>query len=359
MKRRANGEGSIYERSNGRFVGEWEDALGKRRYVSGKSKADVRAKLKEKLKEKEEGIAVEGNLTVEKYLDQWLDSVKDTLRPGAFRRYEESSRIHIKPELGKVKLSRLNALQLQSLYRKKLDEGLSARTVQIIHATLHKSLKQAVRWSVAARNVAEGVTPPRPAKKEIQPLTRDQIKALLNTAEGDRLYTLWVLLATTAMRNGEALALQWKDIDLQAGKLQVRRTIFNGEINPPKTSAGKRTIRLSKLAIAALKQHRTRQAQERISEWVFSTSEGTPISVHNVHNRYWRPLLERAGLPATTRMHDLRHSCISLLLGQGVPIKVISEMAGHADVSTTLSVYGHTLPDMQDQAVDGIDQALG
>ena len=214
--------------------------------------------------------------------------------------------------------------------------------------------------AVIPRNVAEAVTPPRPAKQEIKPLTRDQIKALLDVARSDKLYAFYNLAITTGMRNGELLGLQWRDVNLVRGTLQVRRTLFNGRVNAPKTACGNRTIRLSKLAIRAFKQHRTNAAKERISEWIFSTKAGTPISVHNVHNRSWRPLLKKAGLPETTRMHDLRHSCISLLLAQGIPVKVVSEMAGHADVSITLSIYGHVLPDMQRaHRCDGIDEALG
>jgi integrase len=258
-----------------------------------------------------------------------------------------------------VKLDKLNALQVQSLYRQKLNSGLSARSVEIIHATLHKALKQAVRWSLIPRNITEAVTPPRPVKQEIQPLSQDQMKALLEAAHGDKLYAFWVLACTTGMRNGELLALKWSDISPDTGTLQVRRTVFNGQINAPKTSAGRRTIRLSKLALSALRQHRINAAKQRISEWVFSSTAGTTLSVHNVHNRSWKPLLKRAGLPSSTRMHDLRHSAATLLLTQGVPVKVVSEMLGHADVSITLSIYAHVLPDMQSTAADSMDEALG
>jgi site-specific recombinase XerD len=113
---------------------------------------------------------------------------------------------------------------------------------------------------------------------------------------------------------------------LVEGTLQVKRTVFDGKVSPPKTASGRRTIRLSKLAIAALRQHRTNAAEQQTSEWVFGSQAGTPISVHNLHNRSWKPLLERAGLPASTRMHDLRHSAATLLLSKGVAVKVVSEM---------------------------------
>ncbi len=360
MTRRDKGEGSVYERKDGRFVGEYTDANGKRRYISGKNKPDVKAKLRKLLADKDAGLTYDaGRLTVGDYLDQWLDSIKDSLRSGAFRRYEEATRLHVKPTLGKVKLSRLNSLQLQKLYRTKTDEGLSPRTVQIIHATIRKALKQAVRWSLVPRNVAEGATPPKPIKQEMVSLTSEQMRSLLDTVRGDRLEALYVLACTTGMRQGELIGLQWWDIDLEEGTLRVNRSVYNGAVNPPKTSAGRRTIRLTKLAIAALKIHRINVARTgRIAEWVFCTSKGTPLSCHNLHNRSWKPLLKDAGLPHSTRFHDLRHSCISLLLSKGVPIKVVSEMAGHSDVSVTLSVYGHVLPDMQSLASEQMDRAL-
>jgi integrase len=186
-----------------------------------------------------------------------------------------------------------------------------------------------------------------------------QIRCLLDAARTDKLEALYVLAITTGMRQGELLGLQWRDIDLNAGTLRVNRSVCEGVISPPKTSAGRRPIRLSRLAIAALRQHRTRAAKRRIVEWVFPNANGGPIGHQNLHNRSWKPLLRRAGLPHSMRFHDLRHSCISFLLARGVPVKVVSEMAGPADVSITLSVYGHVLPDMQDKAANGMDEALG
>lgn len=175
------------------------------------------------------------------------------------------------------------------------------------------------------------------------------------------MHALYMLAITTGMRQGELLGLQWKDVDLDGGTLCVNRSVYEGVVGPPKTNAGRRMIRLSKLAVSALRQHRVNVAtsRERISEWVFSNAKGKAIGHQNLHNRSWKPLLRIAGLPHSVRLHDLRHSCISLLLSKGVPVKVVSEMAGHADISVTLSVYGHVLSDMQGTAADGMNEALG
>jgi integrase len=361
-KKRANGEGSVFRRTDGRVVGVYEDANGKTRYITSKTmtKSEMKAAVRKKLQERDEGIAYDSeNLTVEGYMDRWLESIKERVRPGTFKPYEAIVRLHVKPTLGKTKLDKLNAMQLEKLYREKLDAGLSARRVRYIHVTIRKALKDAVRLQLLSRNVADAAIPPRAAKTEVTPLTQDQMRSLLDAARGDKLHALYVLAITTGIRQGELIGLQWKDIDLDGGTLRINRSVYEGIVSPPKTSAGRRTIRLSKLAQSALKQHRVESAKRRISEWVFPNANGTPIGHQNLHNRSWKPLLKRAGLPHSVRFHDLRHSCISLLLGQGVPVKVVSEMVGHADVSITLSVYAHALPDMQRTAADSVDEALG
>ncbi len=359
-KRRGKGEGSVYRRKDGRVVGEYEDANGKRRYISGKSKLEVQQKLRKALEDRDARIAYDSEgLTVERYMGRWLDTIRDTVRPGTFRPYEAITRLHINPTLGSTKLDKLNALQLESLYREKLNAGLSARRVRYIHVTIRNALKDAVRLQFLSRNVADSARPPRPIQRVIEPLTQQQMRALLDAARGDNLEALYVLACTTAMRQGELLGLQWKEIDLDSGALRVQRSVYDGAISPPKTGAGRRTIRLSRLAVAALRKHRRNTARRRMSVWVFPNSKGGTIGHQNLHNRSWKPLLKRAGLPHSTRFHDLRHSCISLLLARGVPIVVVSRMAGHANVSITLSVYGHVTPELLDTAADGIDEALG
>ncbi len=143
---------------------------------------------------------------------------------------------------------------MQSLYRSKLDSGLSPRTVQIIHASLHKVLKQAVMWSLIPRNICEAVNPPRVPKAEIKPLDTEQAKRLLKTAKEAQpeFHALYVLAVTTGMHSGELLGLQWRDIDLEVGTLRVSRTVFNGKINTPKTARSRHNIKLPRLAVRAL-----------------------------------------------------------------------------------------------------------
>jgi integrase len=214
--RRANGEGSVYRRGNGRYVGKYEDANGKRRYLSGKTKADVSAKRRKAIDDREAGIVVYENLSVEKFMEHWLEAAKDSVKPNTWRPYEAITGLHLVPAIGKTKLDKLNALQLHTLYKGKLASGLSPRRVQYIHVTVKKASNVAMRWQLVNKNVAAFAKPPRPPKHEITPLSKDQMCKLLETVRGNKLDALYVLAVTTGMRQGEILGLQWRDIDCGA-----------------------------------------------------------------------------------------------------------------------------------------------
>ncbi len=345
MGRRDKGTGSVYQRKDGRWMGEYTDVEGKRRYVSGKNKPEVKVKLKEALKNVEEGITPQ-NILFGDYLDQWLASTKDTVALRTYQRAEIAVRVHIKPKLPRVRLNKLTALQLDGLYRDKLKCGLSSRSVQIIHATVHKALKQAHRWRMVRENVAEHATPPRSNSREMQPLTKDQVQILLRTARRTqpKLYALYALAATTGARLGELLSLQPSDTDLEAGTLRISKSIHNGRVTEPKTNASKRTIRLSRVALEAIENHLKDHAG---NTWLFEspTKPGTSIQRSTLRIHRWQPLLRASGLPIETRIHDCRHTAASLLLGEAVPIPVVSQLLGHRDSSITLKVYAHLLPD--------------
>ncbi len=351
MGRRGKGEGSVYRRKDGLWVGQYkiETPNGKKtRYIYSKSRRDVATKLAAAIAQRDKGIVFDsGSLTLEEYLSRWLDSVEGTIRPRAYERYEQSCRLHINPSLGNTKLSKLGPMQLQDLYRRKL-KVLSPRSVQIIHATLNKALKQAVAWSLIARNPAESSHPPKASGKEVSPLTEEQTRTFLRAAKGNKLEALYVLAITTGMRQGELLGLQWTDLDLDSGALRVRRTVYNGRVHPPKTKKGKRSITLTNEAVAALGSH------EKIGEWVFSTRTGNAISCQNLNYRSFKPLLKQAGLP-NIRFHDLRHTAATLLLTKGVHPKIVQEMLGHSSISITLDTYSHVLPNIQGEAVKAME----
>jgi integrase len=175
------------------------------------------------------------------------------------------------------------------------------------------------------RNVAEDVDRPQLKRDEILPLNREQTRRLLQVAEGDRLQSLYIVAVTVGLRPGEMLALRWSDVDLEAGTLRVNRALSDGEFAPTKTSRSRHKVELSNTARVALRAHRKRQLEEQMQKarlWkdhglVFPSSVGTPLSHRNLV-RSFKALLKRAGLPTSTRLYDLRHTCATLLLNGNV-----------------------------------------
>jgi integrase len=374
-KKRGNGEGTIYRRKNGGWATQYivYTAKGrKRKTIYGKTRAEVAAQLAKALSDRESGLTFDAeNLKLGEYLEGWLtDSVKNSVRDITYKGYERLVRNHITPTIGSIRLKALTPTHLRGLYRNKTDASLSPRTVQYIHVTLHKALKQAVNDGLVPRNVTETVKPPQLRREEIKPLTSKQTKMLLNTIRGNRLEALYVLAISAGLRQGELLGLKWEDVDLEHGTLQVRRTLSGSKNgNPifgsPKTAKGKRSVTLTEKAIEALKRHRELQVEEKqrlAGLWqdhglVFVTRVGTPINRRNLVIRSFKPLLSRAGLPEI-RFHDLRHTCATLMLCGGIHPKVVQELLGHASVTVTLDTYSHVLPTMQGEAAVKMNSIL-
>jgi integrase len=371
-RKRGNGEGSITKRKDGRWMARCTvyTANGpKRRHLYGRTRQQVAAKLTKAMADRDGGIELDpSRVTVNEYLQRWLkDSVKGNVRPITFESYERLVRVHMVPALGHIKLKALSPAHLQGFYRDRLDAGLSPCTVQRLHAVIHRALKQALRWGLVPRNVSEATDPPTAQRKEIRPLTPEQVRTLLKTAQGDRLEALYVLAITTGLRQGELFGLKWEDFDLAAGRLSVRRTLTTPKggrrLGPPKRSKSRRSVKLTARAVEALTAHRERQLKERekLAElwqdhgFVFTTQVGTPLNRHNYFRRCFKPMLEKAGLPHTVRFHDLRHTCATLLLSKNVNPKVVQELLGHANISQTMDTYSHVLPDMQERAASAMD----
>ena len=368
--KRGNGEGSIYRRADGRWVASVSVDQGRRKYFYAQTRHEVGRKLATAIKARQDGLPlVPERQTVANYLQHWLETAKPTVRPRTFVRYEEYVRLHAIPELGRLSLARLSPQHLQRLYASRLEAGLSPATVAHLHAVLHRALGQAARWGLAPRNVAELVTPPRSERREMSTLSPEQARAFLETAEGDRLEALYVLALNTGMRQGELLALRWREVDLEGGSLQVtatlQRTSEGFTFSEPKTAHSRRQMALTAPAVEALRSHRARQLEERLSmgaawednDLVFANEVGRPIEGTNLIRRWFYPLLERANLPRI-RFHDLRHTAATLLLGRGVHPKIVSEMLGHSQIAITLDLYSHVTPTMQRQAVEALEAAL-
>jgi integrase len=373
-QRRANGEGGVSRRKDGSWMARYtvQTPSGrKRKVIYAKSYAEARERLTEALANRDKGLTYDSEgLTVEQYLGRWLeDSVLGSVKVNTYQSYGSLVRLHFCPTLGQTKLSALTPAHVQCLYRQKLDEGLAPKTVKYIHTTLHRALRQAVRWGLVPRNAAAEADPPRVHTPEMRPLSPTQARTLLDAVEGNRLEALYILAVTTGMRQGELLGLGWEDVDLEARTVRVRRTLTLAKGGPrltePKTKGSRRQIRLTAGAVETLDLHRERQdaegavAGDTWNAWdlVFCTRRGTPIRRDNLHDKHWKPLLKRSGLP-DVRFHDLRHSCATLLLTKGVHPKIVSEMLGHSSIAITLDTYSHVIPGLGDAAASAMEDAL-
>jgi integrase len=375
-RKRGNGEGSIYRRKDGRWVGQYlvyTSKGPKYRYIYGRTRADVSKKLTKAMADRDGGLVFDaGSLTIGEYLDRWLtDTVKGTVRTSTFERHEQIIRGHLTPALGRVKLKKLTPAHVRSVHREKLEEGLSPATVRKIHSTLHKALSQAVADGLVPRNAAD-VKAPRPAPEEMRPLSEAEARTFLDAAReaGDRFEAVYVLAITTGLRRGELLGLRWDDADLDRGTLRVGRALVREGgrhvVGETKTRRGRRLVNLTPRTVAALKAHRRRQLEERMrlsdlyedQGLIIASNVGTPLNPENLVKRFFKPLLKKAGLPEI-RFHDLRHTCATLLLGRGVHPKIVQELLGHATIAMTLDTYSHYLPSMGDQASGAMGDAFG
>ncbi|HEX5106171.1 MAG TPA: site-specific integrase [Pirellulaceae bacterium] len=369
-KRRGNGEGSLYQRADGTWcatisVGYDSQGRRKRRTIFGESKQDVQNKLAKLANEVAHQRDIEPQrIKLGEYLDRWLqDAAKPRVRETTHANYAGVIKNHIQPHLGGVPLAKLTAFQIHGLYSCLEQAGKSAETIRLVHAVLHRALKQAVRWRLIPFNMAADVDRPKAVKTDISPLTADQVNALLKAARGNRQEALYVLAVTAGMRLGELLGLQWSDVDLKGKAVMVQHSLqeLNGQLKlaEPKTSRGRRRIDLPQMAIDALVRHRARLLKEGLAgvAWVFPNASGGPWRRTHFHFNEYKPLLKRAGLP-DIRFHDLRHTSATLLLSQGVHPKVVQERLGHSQISVTLDTYSHVLPTMQLEAAGKFDQLL-
>lgn len=373
-RRRGHGEGSIYQRKDGRFAASFDlghvNGVRKRKTIYGATRREVVEKLRVAQRHfAENRLVADERQTVRQYLDWWLTNVAPrTVRPSTLLSYEQKAK-HINSVIGDVRLARLTPQHVHHLIERKLSEGLSPRGVAYIHAVLRRALGQAERWDLVSRNVARLVDPPRTPFREVIPLTPDEAQQLLLAASGARLEAMYFVALGLGLRLGEVLGLHWQDVNLDEGHLRVRVSLQR--IGPdlvftePKSARSRRTIPLPEAVREALRSRRRVQLRERLlagpiweeNDLVFATERGRPLDPRNVGRAFHR-LCKRAGI-GPRRFHDLRHTCASLLVAQGVHPRVVMEILGHSQISLTMNTYSHVLPSAQREAVDRLAAVLG
>jgi|SRR5579885_103664 integrase len=369
-KKRGHGEGSIYQRKDGRWAASLTLEDHKRRTFYGKTRKEVQEKLKAALHEQQQGTLATGPQQLLKtYLEKWVEQVyRPRVKASSYQQAIAIIRVHLVPAFGHIAVQKLTAERVQEVYAQKLKDGLAPRTILSVHSILRQALENAVRWNLVSRNVAKLVTLPRPERYEAKTLTVEQAKRLLKVARGSGLETLLLMAVTTGMRRGELLALHWDDIDFENKVVYVQRTIsrITGQgvkETEPKTRTSKRKIVVPDEVLVSLYTHRERQERDREKagvKWrdrglVFCSKQGDYMVEFWYTHVVFHKLLEKAGLPRI-RFHDLRHSMATILLAANVHPKVVQERLGHSNMAITMDVYSHVLAPIQQEAARKLDE---
>ncbi len=374
-RQRANGEGAISDRKDDRKDVELtvHGSFGPRRLrTTKKNRTEALAWIEQMKRDHADGgLDLDAKkLTVGEFLDLWLrDSVKGTVARHTYVDYEGKVRLHLKPAFGHLKLQALTSAHLQALYRRKLDEGASTRTVVYIHTTIRKALAQAEAWDLVRKNVARFAKPPKETHSEPDAMTVEEAQAFLRAISGERLEALYLLAVTTGLRRGELLGLKWADLDLERGYFRVERsldTLYGPAVeNDPKRASSRRPAVLLPPVVAALKAHRARQAAEKLAAgpawrehgYVFPTRVGTPERGDNVLKRSLKPLAAEIG-DRTLDFRKLRRSHSTFYAVLNVHPRVAQMSMGHGSFSTTMKYYTGVPADLQKQAAEALGELL-
>jgi integrase len=396
--RRGRGEGGIYQRADGQWVGTIslgyaESGKRKRKTVYGASKKEVIDKLDRFRSEARVGnLPDAAGLTVSQLFDRWLLSSKATTET---RTYEERERLvknHLRPRMGGLKLAKVNALHVESLYSDLARDGVGATTVRHVANVLGVAFSHACNLKLIPFNPVAAIKKPKAPKRQMLFLTPDQVKILLEATKGRPCYTLVVLALATGCRQGELLALTWEDVDLVKATLTIRRSLAQTDagfqVKEPKTAASRRTITLPGLAVSVLTEHKALALKAGLlNAPVFCTRDGNWLLKRNVL-RALRAVIRRANtpagkinkggrpkkgeaphvkeefemlnlIPARLRFHDLRHTVASVLLSQGESVRAVSQRLGHSNPALTLRVYAHCMPSDDPQLAAALNKMLG
>ncbi|HWK79495.1 MAG TPA: site-specific integrase [Thermomicrobiales bacterium] len=330
---------------------------GKRKTVSGKTRAEANRKLTRIKADLDRGLPmITGGLTLNAFLDQWLEeTVKPSKRPKTYLNYEYLVRVHIKPSLGKHRLEKLTQRHVEQMFTQKRAAGLSEGTIGGIRRVLRAAMNQAMRWDLVPRNVVTLTESVKPNTERGSALTPAQVESIFAAVKGDRLEGLYWVALSLGLRVSELFGLQWADIDFDASVIHVRRQLQYIQrrwvMSSPKTASGVRDLPMRPALAAKLQAHKDAQDLEQLTagarwrgdEWglVFCTKTGLPIHERTFREQ-WAAIRASAGLPEGVRIHDLRHTALSLLADRGAPPATLKAIAGHSHITTTLQLYVHT-----------------
>ncbi len=359
----------------GKWVVDYRDAAGIRRWVTCTAKREAEAILVDRLRESRQRTrsSVDPSITTGNYADRWLTLISATVKPRTLESYQQTLRNHLLPAFGKICVRDLTKGRIKDFLAAKIASGLSRNTVRIIHATLRAMLNAAVDDGVILANPANRlgrqlrlVTAPAARQQEIKAMTREQMARFLaaaaHTVPG--MHALFLLMARTGVRLGEALALKWEDVDFGDREIRVARALSAGRFDSPKSGHGRSVDMSDQLSHTLLRLQVARKTETlkrgwpEIPHWLFCTEAGTPLDASRVRKAFARSL-KAAELSAHFSPHCLRHTFASLLLQQGESPAYVQRQLGHASIQLTVDTYGKWLPMGNKPAVNRLDEPSG
>ncbi len=377
-RKRASGESSIYQDEDGRWhgfvsMGKKENGRRDRRHVSAAKRSDVVAKVRALEAKRDAGVVEAAGQapTVGEWLDHWLDNIAARkVRARTLESYRSTARLHLRPGVGHHRLDRLQPEHLERLYAALAEKGLGPASILRAHRVLSRALRVASQRGKVARNVATLVDPPTARRPQTAlPLTAEEARRVMAAAQEHRNAARWTVALAVGLRQSEALALRWSDVDLDRGTLSVRRGLHRVSgrglvYEEPKADRSRRNLALPVRLVDALRAHSAAQLEERIAagplwqddDLVFTQPNGRPIE-RKSDWRAWKSLLREAGV-REVRLHDGRHTAATLLLSEGVHPRVVMEVLGHAQMRTTTDTYSHVMPALGRDAADRMGRAL-
>jgi integrase len=375
--RRGRGEGTIFRRKDGLWAASVDLGLqgGKRRRktVYGKTQHEVREKLRTLQRTIEAGsLPAPATLTLARFLQSWLnDFLPGTVSARTEDIYRNVVNLYLVPTLGPIRIGRLAPADVSRMLADLESGGYAPETRRLARAVLRRALRRAEQEGIVGRNVAQIADGPKVPRREGRTLSPDQARAFLGAVKGDRLEAAYVIALALGLRRGELLGIAWRDMELDGPTplIRIHRQLLRLQgkgvvLSDLKTAGSRRTLHLSEPVVSVLRAHAARQDHERRSariwrnpaELVFTTTIGTPLDPE-AFGKTVPKICKSVGLGHWS-MHELRHSCASLMLAMGVPLEVVSDVLGHASIRVTMDVYGHLLAPSRMQAAEAIRRAL-
>ncbi len=378
-KRRMNGEGTIYQRSDGLWVcditiGYDENNKRIRKVVSSMDIEKLQKKINDlKYLNDRQLLADPSDYTVAEWVEFWLDTYKKAaVKATTYDMYKGSLERYIKPKIGHYKLSKLNPIIVQKFINDiaahgiKTKNGLSQSSIKKVYVTLSQACKQAVVANILYKNPCEGIVIPKKASREAKAFSASEQKNFLAQCPGNTsCENLFIFAFNTGMRLGEMLALTWNDIDFDKKTVYVNKSLaeisdydedaerkHKTVIDTTKTDSSTREVPLNKSALACVK--RQKAANKDDSPFVFFSTAGTPLMKRNIY-RVFETIMKNAKINTHLTIHSMRHSFATRLLERGADIKTVSELLGHKSVQITLDIYSHVSANLKKKTISLLD----